>query len=116
MELIAFLGSDKENFGQVAALIKKGNWDKTIVIKNNLAGDFPYGDETITLDSNVPIQELKSELTEKIKSKISGDFEVALSVASGSGKEHMALISALLSIPVGIRFAVFTKNGIEIIN
>ncbi len=43
--------------------------------------------------------------------KIEG-VEVALSIASGEGREHMALISALLSIPVGVRFTALTKEGI----
>ena len=38
--------------------------------------------------------------------------EVALSIASGEGKEHMALISALINSPVGIRFAALTKDGV----
>ena len=38
--------------------------------------------------------------------------EVALSIASGEGKEHMALISALLSLPAGIRFTALTREGI----
>ena len=46
----------------------------------------------------------------------SGDFEVAVTLASGTGKEHMALISALLSIPVGIRLVVYTKDGVQVIN
>ena len=32
---------------------------------------------------------------------------------SGMGKEHMALISALLKLGVGIRLMALTKNGIE---
>jgi hypothetical protein len=39
-----------------------------------------------------------------------------LSIASGNGKEHMAIVSALLSIPVGVRLVVYTKEGIEFIN
>ena len=48
---------------------------------------------------------------QKLKGKIAGT-EVALSLSSGDGKEHMALISALINLPVGIRFAVLTKEGI----
>ncbi len=58
---------------------------------------------------------MKQNLLEKLKGKFSG-LEVNLSIASGNGKEHMALISALLSTPLGIRLVVFTKNGIEFIN
>ena len=49
--------------------------------------------------------------THKLKGKLSST-EVALSIASGDGKEHMALISALLSIPAGVRFVALTKDGI----
>jgi hypothetical protein len=59
--------------------------------------------------------ELKEDIMGKLKGKLS-DFEVALSLASGNGKEHMAMISALLSIPVGIRLVVYTKEGVEFIN
>ena len=59
--------------------------------------------------------ELKKEIMDKLKGRLS-EFEAALSLASGNGKEHMALISALLSIPVGIRLVVYTKEGVEFIN
>jgi len=55
--------------------------------------------------------ELKKEVLEKLKGKIMGT-EVALSIASGNGKEHMAIISAILSLPAGIRFTALTKDGI----
>ena len=48
---------------------------------------------------------------QKLKGKITG-FEVGLSIASGDGKEHMALVSALINLPVGIRFAALTKEGV----
>ena len=54
---------------------------------------------------------MKKSLQERLKKLIKGT-EVGLSIASGSGKEHMALISALLSVPVGIRFVALTKEGI----
>ena len=54
---------------------------------------------------------MKEEIAKKLKSKIKGT-EVALSIASGTGREHMALISALLSIPAGVRFTALTKDGI----
>ena len=56
--------------------------------------------------------DLKKEIIEKLKNKIEGS-EVALSIASGTGKEHMALISALLALPVGIKFVVLTREGIK---
>lgn len=115
MELISVIGKDKENWGQVVGLIKRGKWDKVIIAKDRDSDDFPYGDETIEVDTQMPLSELKVWLMEELKKKISGDFEVALSIASGSGKEHMAIISSLLNLPVGIKLVVFTKKGIEYI-
>ena len=55
--------------------------------------------------------EVNQEFLKKLKGKINGT-EVALSIASGDGKEHMALISALINLPVGIRFAALTAEGV----
>jgi len=113
MELIALLSSGKGTWAQVAGLIKKGDWDKIFLFGDTYAKNFTCDKETtfITIDSNKPIRILKDEIQTKLKGKLSG-FEVALSVASGTGKEHMALISALINIPVGIKFVVLTKDGI----
>jgi hypothetical protein len=114
MEFVAFIGKDKENWGQVVALLNHLEYDKAIIIKSKDAEDFPTNEKCITLsfDTKKSMAELKNEILEKTKTELSGDFEVALSLASGSGKEHMALIGALLSIPVGIRMVAYTKDGI----
>ena len=117
MELVAFIGEDKENWGQVTALIKNGKWSKKILIKNSKVTNFPDidGAEIISVDSTKPISEIEQFLVKNLSSKLS-EFEAHLSIASGKGKEHIALISALLSIPLGIRLVAYTKNGVEIIN
>jgi hypothetical protein len=118
MELVAFVGNDKENWGQISALVKRGMWDKTILVRNKDVKDFPRlpRSEFLDIDSSKSLIDIKKELTDKLGKKLGKEFEVALSIASGNGKEHIALISSLLSIPVGVKFAVFTKTGIEFIN
>ena|SRR3989344_5812088 len=114
MELIALLGSDKETWSQVSGLIKNGEWDKVIVLSDDSGKTFSVPGkkfEFIKIDLTKRLVELKKEMLEKIKGKLSG-LEVALTIASGNGKEHMALCSALLSIPAGIRFVALTKDGI----
>ncbi len=113
MELIALLSSGKGTWGQVAGLIKRGEWENIILIGNEFAEKFSTDKrhEFIRVKTNQPIKDLKQELEKKLKGKIKGT-EIALSIASGDGKEHMALISALLSIPVGVRFTALTKDGI----
>ena len=117
MELVALLGQDKESWGQVLGLINHGQWDKVILVKtskNEFVSSHPNTEE-VFIDSSLPILEMKSMLLDKLKSKFS-EFEAFLSIASGNGKEHMALISALLTVPVGIRLVVFTKKGIKFAN
>ena len=117
MEFVAFVGNDRENWGQITALLKRMRDNKIILVMNKSVTGFPESEaEIVRIDTEQPVLELKKELIERLKSNLSGEFEVTLSLASGTGKEHMALIAALLSIPVGIRLVVYTKEGINIIN
>ena len=113
MELIALLSKNEETWGQVSGLMNHGEWDNVIIIGDNLARKFTHQKpfEFINVDLGKKIQDLKDEFMKKLKGKIQGT-EVALSIASGDGKEHMALISALINLPAGIRFAVLTKDGV----
>jgi hypothetical protein len=117
MELVVFLGDDKENWGQVNGLINRGDWEKIILVKSKSSEDYesPKNVDIVLVDTSKSLLELKEDIVNKLRKKFEG-FDVNVSIASGTGKEHMALISALLSIPVGIRLVVFTKNGIEFIN
>ena len=113
MELVALLSSGKGTWGQVSGLIKHGDWSKIILLGSDFAKKFsaekPF--EFIEVDLNKKLSDLRDEFSKKLKGKIRGT-EVALSIASGVGKEHMALISALINLPVGIRFAALTKDGV----
>ncbi len=118
MELIALLSSGKGSWGQVAGLINRGEWDKIILVGSEFASKFNVQDEDdrkktefIKVDLNNRLTDMKDEFMKKLKGKIKGT-EIALTIASGTGKEHMALISALLSMPVGVRFTALTKKGI----
>ena len=113
MELVAVLSSGKGTWGQVAGLINQGEWEKIILVADDFSKKFDPGKkaEMVVVDFNSSIKELKEDLGKKLKEKIEG-LEVALSIASGEGKEHMALISALIDIPVGIKFTALTKDGI----
>jgi len=118
MELVCFQGTDKQNWPQVNALIKKGDWEKIFLLKDSSTESFstPENCIKININSKAPLLELKENIIESLKPALSKDFEVALSIASSTGKESMALISALLNIPVGIRLVAFTKKGIEFIS
>lgn len=113
MELVALLSKGKGTWGQVSGLIKYGEWDKIILLGNEFAKKFMSEKESefIEVDLDKKLMDLRDEFMQKLKGKLSGT-EVALSIASGDGKEHMALVSALINLPVGIRFAALTKDGV----
>lgn len=113
MELIALLSTGKGTWAQVSGLINHGEWEKVILIGDDFAKNFTHNKkfEFIQVNLSQKIKDLKDEIKTKLKGKINGT-EVALSIASGSGKEHMALISALINLPIGIRFAALTQEGV----
>ena len=113
MELIALLSSGKGTWAQVSGLMAHGEWERVIVLGDDFAKGFSHHKEFefIKVDLNNKIKDLRDEFSKKLQGKINGT-EVALSLASGDGKEHMSLISALLGLPVGIRFAALTKDGV----
>ena len=112
MELVALIASGKGTWAQVGGVINRGEWDNVILLGNAFAIQFTAEKdfEFIEITSS-RLVELKDEIQKKLQGKIKGT-EVALSIASGTGREHMSLISALLSLPVGIRFTALTKDGI----
>ena len=113
MELVALLSTGKGTWAQVAGLMTHGEWDKVVIIGGDFAKDFKHEKkfEFVKVDLDKKIKDLQQELKDKLKGKFNGT-EVALTIASGNGKEHMALISALINLPVGIRFAALTKDGV----
>ena len=113
MELVALLSSGKVTWAQVSGLMQYGEWDKVILIGDDFAKTFTHDKpfEFVQVDLNQKLKELKGDLSVKLKKKFDG-MEVALSLASGDGKEHMALVSALINLPVGVRFAALTKDGV----
>jgi len=113
MELVALLSSGKGTWAQVSGLMAHGEWEKVIILGGDFAKSFSHHKEFefVKVDLDKKIKDLREEFSKKLQGKINGT-EVALSIASGDGKEHMSLISALLGLPVGIRFAALTKEGV----
>ena len=113
MELVALLSTGKGSWAQVSGLMKHKDWENIILLGDDFSKDFKHAKkfEFIKVDLNKKIKDLKEEFSKKLKGKIQG-MEVALSIASGDGKQHMALVSALINLPVGIRFAALTKEGV----
>ncbi len=114
-ELVACLSTGKGTWGHVNRLIKENEWEQIFLITNEFGKEnftIEKPTEIIVVDSNKGIKELRDDIEEKLKGKIKG-LEVAVNIISGSGKEHTAMIGALLRLGVGIRPVALTKDGME---
>ena len=115
VELIACLSTGKGTWIHVSKLIEGGEWDKVFLITNEFGKENftnKKNAEFILIDTKKSLKELREEIKDKIKDKIKGT-EVAVNLISGVGKEHMALMSALLKLGLAIRFIALTKEGVR---
>lgn len=115
MELIACLSTGKGTWGHVNRLSEDPRWSKIILITNEYGKEnFQKNKKTelISLNLNQGLKELRDSIKEVLNDKLTGT-EVAINLISGTGREHMALISALLKLGKGIRLFALTKEGIE---
>ncbi len=113
--LIASLSIGKGTWGHVSRLIAEGQWDKIFLITNEFGRENFNNEkkaELIVIDSRKAIEEIREEIKNGLKGKIS-DTEVAINFVSGEGKEHMALLSAVLQLGLGMRFFALTKDGVK---
>ena len=114
-DLVVLLSTGKGTWTEVAKLINNGEWDNIFLVTNE------FGQKTfnkkenmkfIVVNPNLSIELFIEKIKTKLKDKIQGT-EVALNLSSGTGKEHMALLSALLKLGLGIRLVSFINNGIK---
>lgn len=113
MELICLLSKGEGTWAQVSGLMKYGDWDKIVLVGDSFGKDFKHEKkfEFVKVDFSKRIVDLRDDMKKKLNGMFE-EMEVAVSIASGNGKEHMALCSALLGLPMGIRFVALTKSGV----
>ncbi len=112
--LIACLSTGKGTWAEVNHLIQLGNWNKVFLITNAFGSENfrnkQENTELIIVDAdNKSVIELVEDIKKSLDGKIA-DFEVALNFVSGSGKEHMAILEAVLELGLSFRL-VSSKNG-----
>jgi len=114
-DLVALLSTGKGTWTEVAKLMNNQDWDNIFLITNEF-GQKTFNKkenmEFIVVNPNLSIEILIEKIKSQLENKIQGT-EVALNMISGSGKEHMALLSALLKLGLGIRLVSFTNNRIK---
>ena len=113
--LIACLSSGKGTWGHVNRVIEGFEWDKIILLTNDFGKENFSNTKNAELevfDFRKGLEEVRDDIYERLKVK-NLEGEVAVNFVSGEGKEHMALMSALLKLGIAIRFIALTKDGIK---
>ena len=114
-ELIACLFEGEGTRKHVLKLIESEEWEKVLLItdEQNKNG-FPQTKNTefVVIAVDTHLSDMIEEIKQDINQKIVGP-EVGLNMISGSGKVHMAVLSALLKSGFGIRLVALTKDGVK---
>ena len=113
-DLVAVVSSGPGTAKHVENVTRGLDWGRVLlVVPAGSPTPFPLGETTelIPMDFSQPIQHVIEQLVASLKPKISGT-EVGLNLISGDGKEHMAVLSAILRCGVGFRLIALTKEGV----
>ncbi|MBD3249857.1 hypothetical protein GF336_07460 [Candidatus Woesearchaeota archaeon] len=113
--LITFIGSGKGTWAHVQEVIKNEEWEKIFIITDEFgAKNFQAEKEVefILVNPKRYLKDLSLDIKKNLEGKIM-DTEVAINFISGNGKEHMALLSAILKLGLGMRFVALTPKGVK---
>lgn len=113
--LLACLSTGKGTWSEVIRIMNSQLWDKVFLITNE------FGRENFKASPNTELVLLSpfedtSVLVEQIKKQLQGkisDFEVGVNLISGSGKEHMALLEAVLELGLNFRLITLNQEKVE---
>lgn len=111
-DLIACLSTGKGTWIEVSKLMKSADWTNIYLIAPKFSMEnFKHEKkfEFIEINPDGEIEDMKNIIVEKLKNKLG--IDTAISLISGSGKEHMAVISAALTLGAGIRLVSIRNNN-----
>lgn len=113
-DLVACLGAGKGTWAYLLKLIESESWENVFLITNTFGAErFSAGRqvEFIIVDENKTLPEISESVKKQLEGKIKS-FEVAVNFVSGEGKEHMAMMAALVKLGLGMRFVALTPAGV----
>ncbi len=121
-DLIACLSVGKGTWNEVENLVNSKEFSNIYLITNVLIkeklNEFNVKDENIKsklkiilINPKDNISKIIDDINNSLKGRIT-DFDVAVNLNSGIGKEHMAIISSILKLGTALRLVKY-ENGIK---
>ena len=108
---IATLGKGRGTWGHVARIIQEGEWDFVLLISNEFGKEnFAPAKECswVMVNNRSGFDAMKEQIKEALP-----EGEISVSLASGIGKEHMALLAALKEAGRDFKIVVLTGDGMK---
>jgi hypothetical protein len=115
-DLIACLGTGKGTWTGVLKLANRQEFERVFLVAS------PWTKETLKMNKNnisfvmINSDDKTSAIRDSIIKQLEGkvkDFEVAVNIDSGTGKEHTALVTALIKLGLALRFVVCEGDSME---
>ncbi len=116
-DLIASLSTGKGTWTEVNKIIESEEWENIFLIANDFAiKNFSSKKKInfIVINDKKPSYAIVQDIIKQLEGKINA-FEVALNLSSGTGKEHMAVMAALLKLGLAIRIVTVEDNQLKIL-
>ena len=115
-DLIACLGTGKGTWTGVLKLVSKPDFENIFLVvnswtKENLKLSKP-NINFVMINSDDKTSIIRDTIIGQLHNKIKG-FEVAVNLDSGTGKEHTALVTALIKLGLALRFVVCEGDNME---
>ena len=110
-DLIACLSTGKGTWLEVSKLMKAAEWAHIYLVAPKFSMEKFTHDkkfEFIEINPDLEPNDIKKAVYEQLKGRL--DIDTAISIASGSGKEHMAVISAAIALGAGVRLVSIKNN------
>lgn len=107
-QLVVLLSTGKGSWSHVSRLIRQSGFDEVIIVTNSFGKEKFTGDSRtrfIVINPETELHPLRDHLISKLQPLVKGP-QVGFNMISGSGHEHMALLSSLLALGVGVRLVV----------
>lgn len=109
-DLVACLSTGKGTWGQLMKVVESPSWENVFLVAPTFFAQkfqsMRKNVQVIPIDDNKELPELIKDIQAGLSGKLFGD--VAVNFSSGSGKEHMAVLAALLKCGCGIRLVAHT--------
>jgi hypothetical protein len=115
--LIACLSTGKGTWTEVTRIIKAQEWDKVFLITNKFGQEnFKPAQNTkfILINAFQEVDQIAEQIKQNLKDQIK-DFEIALNLISGTGKEHTAILKAVMELGLNFRLTTIKNNQLEIL-